>query len=145
MNPARDSRSNQAMRRRRPATRHRLSSPPIGDHAYVEQGGRPTHVLVPIEEYERLIQAEMVKTAIPKLEEESGGWVDADAFALELAGERIAEARRAAGLTQQQLGAKLGVPQSQISRIEHHPDELTVRTLRRVAQALGVNLSALLP
>ena len=64
-------------------------------------------------------------------------------FALELAAERIAKARKAKGLTQKQLGEKLNLPQSQISRIERNPDRTTVRTLKRIARALGVDVSSL--
>jgi HTH-type transcriptional regulator / antitoxin HipB len=117
----------------------------IANHAYLEQGGRATHVLVPIEEYERLIRADAVNTTSVETRGDTNQWIDADEFALQLAGERIAAARRFAGLTQKQLAAKLSVPQSQISRIERQPDHLTVRTLKRVAQALGVNVSALVP
>lgn len=108
------------------------------------QGDRPTHVLVPIEEYQELIKAEMAKSAVRKLNGKGGGWIDADALGMRLAGERIATARKAAGLTQKQLGSRLKVPQSQISRIERHPDHTTVRTLKRIAKALGVDVSALI-
>ena len=70
-------------------------------------------------------------------------WVDADELRVQLAGERIAQARKAAGLTQKQLGEQLNLPQSQISRIERNPDHTTVRTLKRIAKALGVDVSAL--
>ncbi len=79
-----------------------------------------------------------------RLEDPHAKWVDADQFALELAGQRIARARKAAGLTQKQLGDRLKLPQSQISRIERNPDHTTVRTIRKLAQALGVDVSALL-
>jgi transcriptional regulator with XRE-family HTH domain len=46
-------------------------------------------------------------------------------------------------LSQTQLGAKLNLPQSQISRIERNPDHTTLRTLKRVARALGVDVRAL--
>jgi HTH-type transcriptional regulator/antitoxin HipB len=138
-------RSARRMRRTNPVNTAHPSASRIVDHACIEQNGRPTHILVPIKEYERLVQAEMVEAAVMKPPSDSAQWVDADSLALQLAGERIAAARRAAGLTQKQLGAKLNVPQSQISRIEHHPDQLTVRTLKRVAEALAVNLAALLP
>ena len=47
----------------------------------------------------------------------------------ELAAPCIAAARAKKGLTQKQLGAKLGMPQSQISRLEKHPESVTYRTL----------------
>jgi len=108
-------------------------------------GVQPTHVLVPIDEYEELVKASMVERAIATLDDdENVEWVDADDFAIELAAERVTAARKAAGLTQKQLADRLDLPQSQISRIERHPDHITVRTLKRVARALRVDVSALL-
>ncbi len=105
---------------------------------------QPTHVLVPIGEYEDLLKARMVEQATSKLREKNVGWVDAQALGRQLAAERIAQARKAKGVTQKQLGERLGLPQSQISRIERNPDRTTVRTLKRIAKALGVDVRALL-
>ncbi len=113
------------------------------DHSFVIHNGEATHVLVPVDEYEQLIRADMVAGAIAKLDDPASEYVNADDFALELAAERIAKARKAKGLTQKQLGDKLRLPQSQISRIERNPDRTTVRTLKRIARALGVDVSAL--
>jgi len=114
------------------------------EHAHIEQNGKVTHVLVPVDEYERLIATSMAEQAVARLEDDKTEWVDADAVARELARDRIVSTRKAAGLTQKQLGDKLGLPQSQISRIERQPDRTTVRTLKRVARALGVDVGALL-
>ena len=116
----------------------------LHEPAHIEQDGRVTHVIIPVEEYERFADAAMVANAIAKLEDENAEWVDADVFAKQLAGEQIAAARKAAGLTQKQLAERLKLPQSQISRIERHPDHITVRTLKRVARALRVDVSALI-
>lgn len=113
-------------------------------HAYIVEGDRPTHVIVPIDEYDRLLEAGMVENAIQKLEDPDVQWINADEFGLQLAGERIAKARKGKRLTQKQLGDKLGLPQSRISRIERNPDRTTVRTLKRVARALGVDVRALI-
>jgi HTH-type transcriptional regulator/antitoxin HipB len=110
----------------------------------VVRDGRVSHVLVPIAEYERMIESDMIDTAIRRLGDPQDQWVEAGQAAMELAGQRIAQARKAAGLTQKQLGDKLKLPQSQISRIERNPDHTTVRTLKRVAHALGVDVAALL-
>ena len=110
----------------------------------VVRDGRVSHVLVPIAEYERMIESDMIETAIRRLDDPQDQWVDAGQAAMELAGQRIAQARKAAGLTQKQLGDKLKLPQSQISRIERNPDHTTVRTLKRIARALGVDVAALL-
>ena len=58
---------------------------------------------------------------------------------------RITDARTAAGLTQNELAAKSGLPQSHISRLEcgkHSPSRVT---LERIAAALGIHLSDLDP
>ena len=115
-----------------------------GSDGYIVQNGRTTHVLVPLEEYEELVKSSMVAAAIAKLEDNTTPWVDADELGLQLAGEKIAKARKAAGLTQKQLGAKLRIPQSQISRIERNPDHTTVKTLKRIAKALKVDVRALI-
>jgi ribosome-binding protein aMBF1 (putative translation factor) len=100
-------------------------------------------VLVPLDEYRRLADAGLLDSALARLADKSERVVDADKFALELAADRIIQAREAAGLTQTQLGDKLGLPQSQISRIERNPDHTTIRTLKKIAKALGVDVSAL--
>lgn len=46
--------------------------------------------------------------------------------------------RKQAGLTQAELGKRLGVPQSQISRIEKDPDRTSLGMLKRIAAVLGV-------
>ncbi len=106
-------------------------------------GDRATHVLVPVDVYEDMLKASMVESAVATLDDPDSKWVDADAFGRKLAGEQVAKARRAKGMTQTELGAKLGIPQSQISRIERNPDHTTLRTLKRVAKALGVDVRAL--
>lgn len=111
----------------------------------VVRDGLTTHVLVPLDEYERLVKRSMVHSAVAKLESGDDDWVDADELGIELAGAKLVAARKAAGLTQKQLGEKLSLPQSQISRIERNPDRTTVRTLKRIAKALGVDVAALLP
>lgn len=51
---------------------------------------------------------------------------------------QLAEAREAAGLTQEQLAGRLGVTQSQVSRMEKQGyDRYTLQSLRRYIEALG--------
>lgn len=111
---------------------------------YVVSGDTPTHVQMTIEDYERLIERAMACSALAKINDPDTEWVDAKQFGRELAARHIAEARKAAGLTQKQLGEKLGLPQSQISRIERNPDRTTVRTMKKIAKALGVDVSVFL-
>lgn len=53
-------------------------------------------------------------------------------------------ARKALGWSQAELGKRVGIPQSQISRIECHPDATTIRSLKRLAAALGVSVLSLI-
>ncbi len=51
---------------------------------------------------------------------------------------QLVEARQAAGLTQAELATRLGISQSQVSRIEKRGyDAYTLTTLRRYVKALG--------
>jgi len=85
----------------------------------------------------------MALQAIAQIENEKDeDFIDADDLAIELATESVVKARKAAGLTQAQLAKKLGMPQSQISRIERNPDRTTVRTLKKIAKALRVDVRA---
>lgn len=102
------------------------------------------YVLVPQPEYERLVMAEMARDAVSVLEDADAEWLDYDECKLRLAGSSIAEARKRKRLTQAQLAKRIGVPQSQISRVERNPDHTTIRTLKRIAKALGVDVSMLI-
>jgi len=109
------------------------------------EGGKPAYVLVPVAEYEELVKARLAAGALAKMNaDDDTAWVNADDLALEFAAERIAAARKAAGFTQKALGEKLNIPQSQISRIERKPDHTTLRTLKKVARALNVDVRSLL-
>ncbi|MHB1035217.1 MAG: helix-turn-helix domain-containing protein [Pirellulales bacterium] len=51
----------------------------------------------------------------------------------------LAELRRSAGMTQEELAASLGVKQPTLSRLESQND-MQIRTLRRLIEALGGEL-----
>jgi transcriptional regulator with XRE-family HTH domain len=57
---------------------------------------------------------------------------------------RIRELRKKAGLTQHQLGEKVGLHQTQIGNIENGARALTLEWSRRIADALGVKVADLL-
>ena len=59
-------------------------------------------------------------------------------------GRRIAEQRRARGWTQEVLAEGLGVSLKYVQRIEAGRENLTLRSLVRVAQLLSVEAAALL-
>ena len=52
----------------------------------------------------------------------------------------IIDARTEAGMTQQELSQKSGITQSDISKLEHGNANPSIRTLRRLADALGKRL-----
>jgi len=58
-----------------------------------------------------------------------------DAF---LIGEAIRQARESKNLTQEQLGAMIGVQRAQVSRIEKG-NNLTISTISRVFKAMGIS------
>ena len=80
---------------------------------------------------------------VAALENPATKWVKAEDAALEIAGTWLARARKHSGLTQKELAERLGLPQSQISRIEKRPERSTIRTMERIAGALGVDIATL--
>ncbi|WP_461043706.1 helix-turn-helix domain-containing protein [Spirosoma harenae] len=52
----------------------------------------------------------------------------------------IKEARLKAGLTQKELGERLGVSVSAVTKLENRKNSPTVETLERVAKAMGGKL-----
>lgn len=63
---------------------------------------------------------------------------------IERVGRRIAELREAAELSQAQVAEQLGTTLSNYQRMEHGLQNLTLRTMTRIAGVLGVPVSALL-
>jgi transcriptional regulator with XRE-family HTH domain len=60
-------------------------------------------------------------------------------------GERLSAARRAAGLTQNQVATRVGVAQSTYSKWEAGESELMAVHLRPLAKALGLSLEDVTP
>ena len=50
------------------------------------------------------------------------------------------DARKASGLTQQQLAEKTGIAQADISKLENGSANPSLRTLRRLADGMGMQL-----
>jgi transcriptional regulator with XRE-family HTH domain len=68
--------------------------------------------------------------------------IDADR-ALKDVGRPVAELRRERGWTQEQLAERLGLQTNNLQRIELGMQNLTVRSLARLANGLGVKLPSL--
>jgi DNA-binding XRE family transcriptional regulator len=60
---------------------------------------------------------------------------------LELIGDMIKIARKKKNLTQEQLGALVGVKKAQISRLENSTGNVTFETVMRIFNALGAKLN----
>lgn len=65
---------------------------------------------------------------------------DATRLALEV-GERVRDAREAAGLTQRELAARMGTSQAAVARLETGGTGATLTTLQKVASALDLTVS----
>jgi DNA-binding XRE family transcriptional regulator len=142
---------------------------PLGRDVQVSRigpDGRVTHVSLPAAEYRRLVQEageRMMERALAVLNDPHTEWFDGndvlDAMqakdgmqklldkggyelpATESAAARgIASVRKALGLTQKALGERVGLPQSQISRIERHPERSSLAMLKRIAAALNIDV-----
>jgi transcriptional regulator with XRE-family HTH domain len=61
-----------------------------------------------------------------------------------LVGRRIAEVRRAAGLTQAELAVRLGWPRDTLINVEHGRRPITITRLTQIAHSLNVPLVTLL-
>lgn len=121
----------------------------IPHYPTVQKDGVVTHVLVPVEEFERLrlVRDEEPEAAAPSdaeiaeavrvLEDPGTRWHDAEAVLWEIVRGGLAAVRKERGLTQEELAARLGVAQPQISRMERSLEGTTVRVLRRLAAALA--------
>lgn len=55
-------------------------------------------------------------------------------------GTMLRQARESAGLTQEELAARIKTQKTAISRIENHSEDIKLSTLGRVAHALGKKL-----
>ena len=64
---------------------------------------------------------------------------------LRAVGNRLREARGKAGLTQKQLGDRAGVKQSYIFELERGRTNITLNTLVKMADVLGMDIRDLLP
>jgi ribosome-binding protein aMBF1 (putative translation factor) len=114
--------------------------------ATVQTDGVVTHVIVPIEEFRRLSAgspesspptSDQVDAAIAVWNSKQTKWTDAAAVFEDILRDGIKHARRARRVSQQDLGEHVGLSQPQVSRIERHPQDATLDTLRRIAAALA--------
>ena len=83
------------------------------------------------DDYDDILDIQYGKTGTPERDR-----FDREAEAFILA-ERLKEERRNAGLTQEQLAAKIGTKKSYISRLENGRADVQLSTLFRIFEGLG--------
>jgi ribosome-binding protein aMBF1 (putative translation factor) len=79
-----------------------------------------------------------IKASVPESAEREQGYWAADA-AIRI-GERVRAQRERCGLTQAELARRMGVTQPTIARLEAGGTTPNMGTLRRIAEALGLEL-----
>jgi len=122
--------------------------------------GQVTHVIVPVDDFNRLCDESRagvapsstcgfseheIDEAISTLISPETRWHDADDVVLDILREGIAPLRKRLGLTQEQLASRIGLSQSQVSRIEGAPEGVTLAVLRRIADVVASEASAASP
>lgn len=115
--------------------------------ATVQANGVVTHVLVPVRDYERLTgtsaraltppSEEDIDAAIAVFENPKTVWHDANDVFQSLVLEGIEHVRRGSGMSQTELGERIGLSQPQVSRLESKPENATLGMLKKIAAALG--------
>lgn len=66
----------------------------------------------------------------------------ADRYAMQDLASHISGRMDAQGMTQYDLGAKLGVSQQTISRLLKHPDKISIGMLRKICKAVEIDRDA---
>ena len=118
----------------------------------IEKDGRPTHAVVPIDLYCRLLalaeDADDIRAANDALDELATGrdeLVPAEVAHRLLQGEehRLRIWREHRGLTQTELGAVSGVQQGYIAQIESGKKTGSIETLKKLSAALRIDIDDL--
>ena len=118
----------------------------------IEKDGRPTHAVVPIDLYRRLLalaeDADDIRAANDALDELDTGrdeLVPAEVAHRLLQGEehRLRIWREHRGLTQTELGAVSGVQQGYIAQIESGRKTGSIETLKKLSAALRIDIDDL--
>ncbi|WP_020597507.1 helix-turn-helix domain-containing protein [Spirosoma panaciterrae] len=61
----------------------------------------------------------------------------------EQVGQLIREARKAKGLTQKELGEKMGISESAVNRYENGSANLSLKTVEKIAEVMGITVRIL--
>ena len=116
-------------------------------HILKDAEGRPTHVVLTIEEYRDLQKAlanhPVVAEGLKRLQDPALKTYTMDEVARLVFGNNVKACRELAGLTQEELAKRLGCTQSYISQVEQSEARPTLGTLQRLAEAIGCSVASL--
>jgi ribosome-binding protein aMBF1 (putative translation factor) len=116
-------------------------------HILKDTQGRPTHVILTIEEYRDLQKAlashPAVTEGLKRLQDPTLRTYTMDEVARLVFSNNIRACRERAGITQEDLARRISCTQSYISQIEQPDARPTIGTLQKIAAALGVSVGEL--
>lgn len=116
-------------------------------HVLKDSAGRPTHIILTIEEYRDLQKAlashPTVTESLKRLQDPALKTYTMEEVARLVFGNNIRACREHAGLTQEELANRIGCTQSYISQIEHVEARPTLGTLQKIAEAIGCSVGDL--
>jgi DNA-binding XRE family transcriptional regulator len=111
----------------------------------IEHEGKPTHVILPWAEWERIVDQLDVAHARRALADPNTEWVPAEvAWPIAEGVDSIRAWREYRGLSQQALAAKVGIDQAMVARWEAGRNLPRLPALRRLAAALGISVDTLI-
>ena len=120
----------------------------IPDPAFTMEVEGKSMVAIPVEIWERIVEefedAAAASRAKAIMADASDPIILLEEGRRELFDNHIKKVRKRKGLTQVQLAKKLGISQGRVSEIEHLDYRPTIKTYRRVAKALGVDITELI-
>ena len=120
----------------------------IPDPAFTLEVEGESMVAIPVEVWERIVEeledAAAALRAKAIMADASDPIISLEESRKELFDNHIKRVRKRKRMTQVQLAKKLGISQGRVSEIEHLDYRPTIKTYRRVAKALGVDITELL-
>jgi len=120
----------------------------IPDPAFTMEVEGNSMVAIPVEVWERIVEeledSAAASQARAIMADARDPIIPLEEGRRELFDNHIKRVRKRKGLTQVQLAKKLGISQGRVSEIEHLDYRPTIKTYRRVAKALGVDITELI-
>ncbi len=120
----------------------------IPDPAFTMEVEGVSMVAIPVELWERIVEefedAAAASRAKAIMADAGDPIIPLEEGRRELFDNHIKKIRKRKGMTQVQLAKKLGISQGRVSEIEHLDYRPTIKTYRRVAKALGVDITELI-